>query len=98
MKPRTINWAMSETELERISKIVKRYEEILKAKLSSRELIGFQMDVSACHCNGCPLDLEELLVAEPFELAHDVAGIHRHLDRKTGKLLDHFLPRYARKQ
>jgi hypothetical protein len=53
------------------------------------------MDITACHLNGCPLDLERLLTAPDFDFDHDVAGIHGYLDRKTGKLLDNFLPRYA---
>ena len=55
-----------------------------------------QMDLAACHCNGCPLRLTELLDADDFNFSHDVFGIRRHLDRTTGKLL-HFWPRFAEK-
>lgn len=54
------------------------------------------MDVTACHLNGCPLKLRELLKAEDFNFMHDIAGISAHIDRKTGKLLNHFIPRYAK--
>ena len=54
-----------------------------------------QMDVSACHCNGTRLRLSDLLDADDFNFAHDVFGIRTHLDRNTGKLSDHFWPRFA---
>ena len=54
-----------------------------------------EMDVTAVHCNGCPLDLEKLLAFDAFNFAHDINGIRRHLNRQTGKLEDFFLPRCA---
>ena len=54
-----------------------------------------EMDIISCHVNGCPLDLERLLAAEESEFVHDVLGIRRHIDRKTGELGDCFLPRFA---
>lgn len=54
------------------------------------------MDITACHLNGCPLKLRELLKAEDFNFMHDIAGISAHIDRRTGKLLNHFIPRYAK--
>jgi hypothetical protein len=53
------------------------------------------MDITACHLNGCPLRLGELLGADDANFAHDVFGIRRHLNRETGKLEDCFCPRYA---
>lgn len=53
------------------------------------------MDITACHANGTPLKLEALLNANDFDFAHDVFGIHRHINRETGELQDCFLPRYA---
>ena len=53
------------------------------------------MDITACHCNGMPLKLEELLHADEFNFAHDVFGIRHHLNRETGKLENCFCPRYA---
>ena len=57
--------------------------------------LSLSMDLSAVHLNGCPLRLAALAAAPDFDFAHDVAGIVRHLDRRTGKLRDHFLPRFA---
>lgn len=54
------------------------------------------MDITACHANGTPLRLRELLDAPEFDFAHDVLGIRRHIDRTTGQLQDCFLPRFAK--
>lgn len=53
------------------------------------------MDVTATHANGCKLRLDDLLAAEPFDFAHDMFGIRRHLNRETGGLGDCFEPRFA---
>lgn len=53
------------------------------------------MDLTACHANGCPLDLDKLLEFDVFNFCHDVLGILDHLDRKTGKLTNSFFPRSA---
>ena len=55
-----------------------------------------QMDLTACHRNGTPLLLTDLLASDDFNFGHDVFGIRRHLDRTTGKLLSHFQPRFAK--
>lgn len=54
-----------------------------------------EMDVTACHANGCPLMLSELAAADNFNFAHDVFGIRRHINRETGQLEDCFLPRFS---
>lgn len=57
------------------------------------------MDLTVCHCNGCPLDLQRMLHGNLENLAHDIYGIHRHLNRTTGKLENCFWPRMvARKE
>jgi hypothetical protein len=56
------------------------------------------MDISACHSNGCPLRLADLLAAKNFDFMHDVAGIHNNIDRETGKLKGNFLPRYHKRE
>ena len=57
--------------------------------------LDLSMDLTACHANGCPLDLDALLQAERYDFVHDVAGIARHIDRTTGTLRNCFSPRYA---
>lgn len=56
------------------------------------------MDMTAAHSNGCPIDFERLLSADDFNFAHDVAGIANHIDRETGKLAGHFLPRFSKRE
>ncbi len=53
------------------------------------------MDVTACHANGNPLRLADLLKADDGNFGHDVFGIGRYIDRATGKLTDYFRPRYS---
>ena len=57
--------------------------------------LDIAMDISAVHCNGCPLRLETLRDADDFNFAHDILGIRRHLDRETGQLRDEFSPRFS---
>lgn len=55
------------------------------------------MDLTAAHCNGCELDLKRMLNEfNDFNLSHDIYGISAHLNRRTGQLEDHFLPRGAK--
>ena len=55
-----------------------------------------RMNVTACHVNGNPLRLEDLLAADDFNFAHDVFGIDRHICRDTGKRTNCFRPRFSR--
>jgi hypothetical protein len=56
------------------------------------------MDLNACHSNGCPLRLADLLSADDFNFTHDVGGISRGINRDTGKLEGFFVPRFALRQ
>jgi len=60
--------------------------------------LELQMDLTAVHLNGCPLNFDELAGAEGGDFIHDVSGIQRHLDRETGQLMDCWRPRYAQEQ
>lgn len=51
------------------------------------------MDLTACHANGCPINLVRLLDADDVTFGHDITGIQRHIDRRTGKLRRAFGPR-----
>lgn len=56
------------------------------------------MDISACHFSAQKLRLDDLLAADNANFIHDVAGINRHLNRETGKLMDCFSPRFSARQ
>jgi len=61
-------------------------------------VMTMDMDITACHVNGNPLRLQALLDADDSNFVHDVLGIKYHINRKTGKLEDCFLPRYSERQ
>jgi len=91
-----INWDTDATEDSQISDIVDGYLNLIGDPGNEAEKLRHRMNLTACHLNGCPLDLAKLLDAKAFALAHDVQGIDRHLDRDTGQLdTDRFLPRCA---
>jgi hypothetical protein len=80
--------------------LIRRIAERRRAMLSPlpKPLTPIMMDLTACHANGCPLDLAGLLAADDSNFIHDVCGINAHLDRRTGKLCDCFLPRFAKRE
>lgn len=94
------SFEVSKKDRSLISKIVKRAIKLADAKSLFRlgetyTLLDCEMDLTACHANGNPLRLEELLKTDDVNFGHDVFGIRRHLDRNTGKLGGMFLPRFS---
>lgn len=55
--------------------------------------MGLDMDITACHCNGNPLDLQKFADALYPDFWHDINGIRLYIDRSTGKLSNCFVPR-----
>jgi hypothetical protein len=89
-----INWNLSAKDFKLIVEIAERIERELPNYPDDRRTLI--MDLNACHSNGCPLQLEELLNADRFEFAHDIYGIRKAINRRTGELTeDCFVPRYA---
>lgn len=94
-----IKWNATKEEYALIEKILDRAEEYNQArdiKEEKLDRVGLSMDLVACHMNGCPLNLEKLLAAKEGDFGHDVFGISRFINRKTGKLTQCFLPRCAK--
>ena len=89
-----INWDTSKDETTLIHKIAKRYAELIKH--TEVDLVEVSMDITATHLNGCPLDLDKLNNFDDFNLAHDVGGMIRHINRITGKLQNCFDPRCSK--
>jgi hypothetical protein len=77
-----------------ISKIARRAVRLAKKYEVDYDFMTANMDITACHANGCPLRLGELLNADDGNFGHDVFGIRRHIDRETGKMTSCFLPRF----
>jgi len=94
-----INWNATKEDTETIAKIVDRFMTYHYSmgipKQYQRPRGGVMMDITATHCNGNPLRLNDLLNADDFNFAHDLIGIQQHIDRRTGKLQDCFVPRYS---
>lgn len=83
-------------ESKTIASIARRYRNVcVDLGAYTPDVASLCMDITAVHCNGCRLDLEGLEGASVTDLAHDVAGIVRHIDRRTGRLGGCFSPRYS---
>jgi hypothetical protein len=98
-RKREVSFDVTARERRLIAKIVDRARD--KCLVRSKETpkhwytqITCRMDLTAVHANGCRLDLRRLLDADDFNFTHDIAGIARHIDRNTGRLANHFLPRF----
>ena len=82
-------------EVRTINKIAHRAVAMAASAGIEYPVMDADMDTPACHVNGCPLKLDALLAADEFNFAHDVFGIRRHINRRTGKLENCFLPRFS---
>jgi len=81
-------------EFESVKTILGRAEALAGPEVSPRFRMELMMDLSAAHSD-CPLDLAGLASAGDGDFGHDVFGIQRYLNRKTGELGDCFVPRLA---
>lgn len=98
--PKPINWAIGPEDLKLIHEITRRARDVghLRGRPLVDNLLHLEMDLVACHLNGCPLDLKALLNFRLVDFVHDLLGIHRHLSTTDGSLGGQFLPRCARDQ
>jgi len=78
-------------EIQTISKIAKRANKMLP----SYPVLDMTMDLECAH-EETPLKLVELLKTDDANFGHDVFGIRRFLNRTTGKIENHFLPRFIK--
>lgn len=58
-------------------------------------ILDATMDITACHVNGMPLELEKLKAAPTLDFMHDVFGIRKNINRITGTIENCFVPRCA---
>src|SRR4051812_9507369 len=95
MKARGIRMAVrtSRQEGELIIRIAERT--LALSRNYGVQYANVQTDLLACHQNGNPLNLQELLDADDYNFAHDIFGIRRPLDRDTGELTGGFKPRFS---
>ena len=85
-----LNFFIDEKDRPTFNKIIDRAAELAGRPIDRTDLT---MDLEATNSNGTPLDFDKLLAADDLNFAHDIYGIGRHLNRRTGKLKNHFLPR-----
>jgi hypothetical protein len=94
----SIDWTVTSEEMELICKILSRAKEKSIKEDFDFDWMSSSMDLSATNANGCPMDFKAMLEADDFNFFHDFHGIQRHINRRTGKLENFFLPRFAKKQ
>ncbi len=98
MATQQISFDVSEYDETLISDIADRAFDLIRKHGGQVSKLDTIMDLTAVHANGNPLRLEDLLAADDFNLLHDVCGIERHLNRKTGQLENHFSPRFSKRE
>lgn len=77
-----------------VAQILDRADALSQQAGEPLDRLSLDMDLSATHAV-TPLRLADLLAADDFSFAHDVFGIMRHINRRTGRLDDHFVPRFC---
>ena len=90
-------YKVTATERKLIERIADRY--VVEFQAGSNlgvEKLDVVMDLELVHSNCYRLALEELWLANQFNFLHDVGGIRRNLNRKTGQLENCFRPRFIR--
>lgn len=94
-------------ETRKATSVARRYVEACQARANAvtarggeaapvPRLLDTTLAVIMAVRNGCPLDLDRLLVAPLDDLDHDVGGIITHVDRRTGKVGGLFYPRMVK--
>lgn len=91
---RRVSFDIKAEEAAVVTQIVERYLQMV-GRHGFEEGLHAQMDIVACHANGNPLRLADLLGADDFNFLHDCLGIERNLCRDTGQLKNSFLPRFS---
>ena len=87
-----IKWTTHKETQEIEANIARRAVAMAKEHGIQYDQMTAVMDIDACHKNGNPLKLGELLEADDFNFAHDVFGIRQHINRTNGKLSHCFVP------
>lgn len=90
-----LSWKTTKTDAQKILKLAQRASKMAGPLSVKYPIMEADMDLTACHLNGCELNLDGLIAADDFNFSHDLFGIRRHINRSTGKLEGCFLPRFA---
>ena len=90
---REINFSVTDEEMSLIIELSKRAAILVSKTGGHYPLMDCQMDLTATHLNGNPLNLEKLEAFDSMNFSHDIFGIRANLNRTTGKLKNCFSPR-----
>lgn len=95
---KTINFGSSYEDALKIARLAQRASKLAASYGLDYPVLTADMDLTACHCNGNPLDLDALAGFNNGDFGHDVFGIWQHINRKTGELQNCFVPRSSKPQ
>ena len=90
-----INFKCSPQDQALIGQILKRGMDMARDFNVKLDHVTLAMDIVACHCNGTPLKLLQMLMSDPSDFSHDLLGITRFIDRESGKMREGFKPHFA---
>lgn len=85
-------------DLQTIEKIVRKAKRVIEKWRGKIDLLKLRADLIKAYSHNERIDLETLYTFDEFNFLHDIIGIMRHLNQKTGKFKDHFVPRAARQK
>ena len=78
-----------------IFNIVHRYGKLRISNQQDFDPVGLQLDLIATN-HFTPLRLQDMLEGPLLNFVHDIQGIQSHINRSTGQLVGHFVPRYTK--
>lgn len=91
----TVSFEIKKVDREFLNRCIERLKPIYKKLKITFDRLEIEMDLTACHANGCPIDFKKLSEADDFTFNHDISGIRNNLNRSNGHLENFFVPRSA---
>lgn len=87
-----------DTEFALVGRIVRRASRLYRAAGINRPRVSIALDILGTHLRACPLDLVALANADDARFMHDIIGIRHHIDRDAWRLMDCFVPMFAKEE
>lgn len=83
----SLNFSVSPVDFELIHRIVQRFGEAMRTRPVPIPFDSFQLVMDLCaNQNNRPLNLLQFLMCDYSDFVHELALIHLHVDRGTGKI------------
>lgn len=98
MKTPFVSYHCTRAEKDAIHQVVARLVALCALHgrpIGATQQLAIELDITACHCNGRPLNLAMLATLDDAALLLDVTGIREHIDRRTGRLQGDWEPHCA---